>query len=124
MSLSPSATWREVISSKINGVTFVGHNGGTPGYEGQIDIYPQLGYVVVILSNQDHVLRPVFKQEWRCEHSLWRLDVCKHLGDLCPNWHGQTTRPLSEGKGSQRCRRRVTLGHRPGARSARACVGC
>jgi CubicO group peptidase (beta-lactamase class C family) len=24
----------------INGVTFIGHNGGTPGYEGQLDIYP------------------------------------------------------------------------------------
>jgi len=39
-------------TSKINGITFIGHNGGTPGYAGQIDIYPRAGYVVVILTNQ------------------------------------------------------------------------
>jgi len=42
----------------IDGVSFVGHNGGTAGYEGQVDIYPQTGYVVVILTNQDQVLVP------------------------------------------------------------------
>lgn len=42
----------------INGVIFVGHNGGTPGYEGQIDIYPRAGYVVVILTNQDQAMVP------------------------------------------------------------------
>lgn len=46
----------------VNGVTFVGHNGGTPGYEGQIDIYPKTGYAVVILTNQDQVLRPAIQQ--------------------------------------------------------------
>jgi CubicO group peptidase (beta-lactamase class C family) len=46
----------------INGVTFVGHNGGTPGYEGQIDIYPRSGYVVVILANQDQVLVPAIQR--------------------------------------------------------------
>ena len=45
----------------INGVTFVGHNGGTPGYEGQIDIYPRTRYVVVILTNQDQTMRPAIK---------------------------------------------------------------
>jgi CubicO group peptidase (beta-lactamase class C family) len=44
-----------------NGVTFVGHNGGTPGYEGQIDIYPSTGYVVVILTNQDQALIPAIQ---------------------------------------------------------------
>ncbi len=46
----------------INGVTFVGHNGGTPGYEGQIDIYPQTGYVVGILTNQDQTLVPAIQR--------------------------------------------------------------
>ena len=45
-----------------NGVTFVGHNGGTPGYEGQIDIYPLTGYVVVILTNQDQTLVPAIQR--------------------------------------------------------------
>lgn len=46
---------------QINGVTFVGHNGGTPGYEGEIDIYPQRGYVAVILANQDHAMVPAIQ---------------------------------------------------------------
>jgi CubicO group peptidase (beta-lactamase class C family) len=46
----------------INGITFVGHNGGTPGYEGQIDIYPQSHYVVVILTNVDQVLVPAIQK--------------------------------------------------------------
>jgi CubicO group peptidase (beta-lactamase class C family) len=46
----------------INGVTFVGHNGGTPGYEGQLDIYPETGYVVVMLTNQDETLVPAIQR--------------------------------------------------------------
>ena len=38
---------------RINGVRIVGHDGGTPGYEGQLDIYPDRSYVVVILTNQN-----------------------------------------------------------------------
>jgi CubicO group peptidase (beta-lactamase class C family) len=47
---------------QINGVTFVGHNGGTPGYEGQLDIYPASGTVVVILTNQDKTLVPAIQR--------------------------------------------------------------
>jgi CubicO group peptidase (beta-lactamase class C family) len=47
---------------EINGVRIVGHNGGTPGYEGELDIYPDRGYVVVILANQDQVLVPVIRR--------------------------------------------------------------
>ena len=47
---------------QINGVTFIGHNGGTPGYTGQIDIYPHSGYVVVILTNQDGTLIPAIQR--------------------------------------------------------------
>jgi CubicO group peptidase (beta-lactamase class C family) len=46
----------------INGVTFVGHNGGTPGYEGQIDIYPRTHDVVVILANQDQTMVPAISK--------------------------------------------------------------
>lgn len=46
----------------IDGVAFVGHNGGTPGYAGQIDIYPKTGYVVVILTNQDQALVPAIQK--------------------------------------------------------------
>jgi CubicO group peptidase (beta-lactamase class C family) len=45
-----------------NGVTFIGHNGGTPGYTGQIDIYPASGYVVVIFTNQDGTLVPAIQR--------------------------------------------------------------
>lgn len=46
----------------IHGVTFFGHNGGTPGYEGEVDIYPQRGYVVVILTNQDQTMLPAIQR--------------------------------------------------------------
>jgi CubicO group peptidase (beta-lactamase class C family) len=46
----------------VNGVTFVGHNGGTPGYESQIDIYPRSRYVVVILTNQDMTMVPAIRK--------------------------------------------------------------
>jgi CubicO group peptidase (beta-lactamase class C family) len=42
----------------VGGVRIVGHNGGSPGYEGQLQIYPDKGYVVAILTNQDGVLAP------------------------------------------------------------------
>jgi hypothetical protein len=48
-------------SEAINGVMFVGHDGGTPGYESQIDIYPRTHYVVVILTNQDQALAPAIR---------------------------------------------------------------
>jgi CubicO group peptidase (beta-lactamase class C family) len=41
---------------QLGGVTFFGHNGGTPGYEGQIDIYPHTKDVVVVLANQDQTM--------------------------------------------------------------------
>lgn len=40
-----------------SGVRIVGHNGGTPGYEAQLDIYPETGHAVVILTNQDLTLQ-------------------------------------------------------------------
>jgi len=43
-------------------VIFVGHSGGTPGYEGQIDVYPRNGYAVVILTNEDQAMMPAIRQ--------------------------------------------------------------
>jgi CubicO group peptidase (beta-lactamase class C family) len=43
----------------MNGLRIVGHGGGAPGIGAAIDIYPDLGYVVVILTNQDDVITPV-----------------------------------------------------------------
>jgi CubicO group peptidase (beta-lactamase class C family) len=47
---------------KENGVAFVGHNGGTPGYEDQLDIYPDKGYVVVVMTNQDNSMTPAIQE--------------------------------------------------------------
>lgn len=49
----------------VDGVRIVGHNGGSPGYEGQLDIYPGTGYVVVMLTNQDQVLVPAIQRSER-----------------------------------------------------------
>ena len=43
----------------INGVRIVGHSGGGPGIQGVLDIYPDLGYVVSILSNYDNAASEV-----------------------------------------------------------------
>jgi CubicO group peptidase (beta-lactamase class C family) len=47
---------------RLNGVTIVGHNGGTPGYEGQLDIYPRSGDVAVVLTNQDNTMIPAIQR--------------------------------------------------------------
>ena len=39
--------------STVNGVRVIGHGGGFPGISGRLDIYPSLGYVVVVLGNSD-----------------------------------------------------------------------
>jgi hypothetical protein len=43
----------------VNGTRVVGHNGGTPGYEGQLSIYPERGHIVVVLANQDQTQHPM-----------------------------------------------------------------
>ena len=37
----------------VNGKRIVFHNGGANGISTQMDIYPELGYTVVVLSNYD-----------------------------------------------------------------------
>lgn len=39
-----------------------GHNGGTPGYMAQMDVYPGTGHVVVIMANMDNALGGVMKR--------------------------------------------------------------
>ncbi|MFJ2561372.1 serine hydrolase domain-containing protein [Streptomyces sp. NPDC087534] len=46
------------LEEKRNAIRFVGHNGGTPGYQCQMDIYPDLGHTVVVLTNQDKAVAP------------------------------------------------------------------
>jgi CubicO group peptidase (beta-lactamase class C family) len=48
--------------ARINGVRVVGHNGGSPGWEGQLDIYPDRGHTVVMLTNQDQTLTPAIRR--------------------------------------------------------------
>jgi CubicO group peptidase (beta-lactamase class C family) len=47
------------LDGTTSGVRIVGHGGGAPGVGAALDIYPDLGYVVVILANQDDVIDPV-----------------------------------------------------------------
>lgn len=51
--------------TRINGVRIVGHNGGSPGYEGQLDCYPDRDRIVVVLTNTDGVLVPVIQTSER-----------------------------------------------------------
>ena len=37
----------------VNKVRILGHRGAAPGLSNQVDIYPDLGYVLVILGNSD-----------------------------------------------------------------------
>jgi len=37
----------------LNGVRLFGHQGGAPGVSNQVDFYPDLGYVFVVLGNSD-----------------------------------------------------------------------
>ncbi len=42
-----------------NKVRVIGHNGGAPGVDAQTEIYPDLGYTVIALSNYDRATMPV-----------------------------------------------------------------
>ncbi|RJO73702.1 class A beta-lactamase-related serine hydrolase [Nocardia panacis] len=46
----------------IDNIHFVGHNGGNPGYEGQLDIYRDHGWTVAVLTNQDRAVAPVIRK--------------------------------------------------------------
>lgn len=38
---------------RVNGQRRVGHSGGFPGINAQLDMYPELGYIVAVMSNYD-----------------------------------------------------------------------
>jgi CubicO group peptidase (beta-lactamase class C family) len=42
-------------------VRIIGHNGGAPGVDVQMDIFPDLGYTVVVLSNYDWSVMPIIR---------------------------------------------------------------
>ncbi len=42
-----------------NEVRIIGHNGGAPGVDAQMDIYPDLGYTVIVLANYDRCVMPI-----------------------------------------------------------------
>ena len=39
--------------SQINGMRYIGHNGGAPGINAEFSIFPEQGYTVVVLANVD-----------------------------------------------------------------------
>ncbi len=43
----------------VNGVRIVGHSGGGPGIQGVLEMYPDSGYVVSILTNYDNAMSEV-----------------------------------------------------------------
>ena len=53
-----------MTAEKINGMDVVGHIGGAPGMSTSFDIYPALGFTVVIVSAQDGAAVPV-RDEFR-----------------------------------------------------------
>ncbi len=46
----------------INGVRVVGHSGGNPGVSSYLEMYPDLGYTAVVLSNYDNGAAPVIRR--------------------------------------------------------------
>jgi CubicO group peptidase (beta-lactamase class C family) len=45
-----------------NNIRTIGHTGGAPGVDGQLEIYPDLGYTVVLLSNYDRATMPIMRK--------------------------------------------------------------
>jgi hypothetical protein len=56
---SAQALGRSRRLGTVNGVRVVGHGAGAPGVGAAIDIYPDLGHVVVVLANYDGAVDPV-----------------------------------------------------------------
>ncbi|MGK2858948.1 MAG: serine hydrolase domain-containing protein [Thermoanaerobaculia bacterium] len=48
----------------IEGHRWVGHNGGAPGISADFRYFPETGYAVVVLANQDHAAMPL--SDWLC----------------------------------------------------------
>ena len=57
----------------VNGARIVFHDGGANGVSAEFDMYPDLGYTVVVLSNLDHPsARPVVKKAQEMIAGGWR----------------------------------------------------
>ncbi|NND45971.1 MAG: beta-lactamase family protein [Xanthomonadales bacterium] len=50
------------MDGRINGQRFVGHNGGAPGINAEFAHFPELGYTLVVLANQDRAASPIAGQ--------------------------------------------------------------
>lgn len=44
-----------------NNIRIIGHTGGAPGVDAAMEIYPDLGYTIVVLSNYDRATMPIMK---------------------------------------------------------------
>lgn len=44
-----------------NNIRIIGHTGGAPGVDAQTEIYPDLGYTVIALSNYDRATMPIIR---------------------------------------------------------------
>jgi CubicO group peptidase (beta-lactamase class C family) len=50
------------LDGRVNGRRYVGHNGGAPGINAEFSVFPDSGYVVIVLANQDSAATPVAEQ--------------------------------------------------------------
>jgi CubicO group peptidase (beta-lactamase class C family) len=62
----------------VNGVRIVGHSGGAAGMDNNLDMYPGLGYTVVVLTNYDEGARSAY-QRLQIEFSGQELPKAIHL---------------------------------------------
>ena len=64
----------------VNGVRMVGHGGNFPGVSTAFDMYPELGYTVVVLSNADNGIQTVnFRLRWILRGQADELPTFVHL---------------------------------------------
>lgn len=47
------------LDGRVNGKRFVGHNGGAPGINAEFSVFPDNGYVLIVLANNDNGATPV-----------------------------------------------------------------
>jgi CubicO group peptidase (beta-lactamase class C family) len=50
------------LDGRVNGRRYVGHNGGAPGINAEFSVFPDSGYVVIVLANKDNAATPVAEQ--------------------------------------------------------------
>jgi CubicO group peptidase (beta-lactamase class C family) len=62
-----------------NGVRIVGHNGGGPGIHSNLDMYPDLGYTVAIMSNYDAPAYQLVNGRLQMELTGQRIPRALHL---------------------------------------------